>query len=456
MNTNEVRQSIPNIPYIFHDDQLLLDAKRLAADLSPLELAHRLQTSLAHEISSQANTINLIASESVTSLSVRSLLAHPIGGRMGGGQIGKQNRLFPACQNIDEIESLCYSVYTQLFGAKFCEYRLLSNMNAIALVYFGLMDSTKKVFSISLPNGGDTSNSPLGPPGLKELEIFSIPYDGEKQDIIWDEFEPQAKKLRPEIVAISKTSCLFPLNLEKIKNIIQDWDGKLFLDAAHEFGLIAGGIFCNPFNEGVDILSGSVGKSFSGPQSGMLLWNDNSYTPHILRYTFPTLVSSYQINRVAAITLAALEMKAYGSIFMQQAVSNAKALAQRLSDRGVPVLFAERGFTSTHQIILDVEHFGSGRVAAHLLAEAGILGNQIIIYKDQDSRLFDPTGLRLGTIIVTRQGMMESEMSFIGDCIADALLKCIDISILKKEVEMFMKSYQSIFYCFENEFPTKN
>ena len=47
-------------------------------------------------------------------------------------------------------------------------------------------------------------------------------------------------------------------------------------------------------------------------------------------------------------------------------------------------------------------------------------------------------------------------MFFIGDCIADALLKCIDISILKKEVETFMKSYQSIFYCFENEFPTEN
>ncbi len=67
---------------------------------------------------------------------------------------------------------------------------------------------------------------------------------------------------------------LFPLPVREMSEIIAEWGGRFIFDGAHQAGLIAGGQFQDPLNEGAVILTGSAGKTFSGPQSGMILWND--------------------------------------------------------------------------------------------------------------------------------------------------------------------------------------
>jgi len=79
-------------------------------------------------------------------------------------------------------------------------------------------------------------------------------------------------------------------------------------DGAHQAGLIAGGQFQNPLAEGADVLTGSAGKTFSGPQSGMILWNDPALTVPLTHAIFPVLAATHQVNRVAALAVAAAEM----------------------------------------------------------------------------------------------------------------------------------------------------
>ena len=145
-----------------------------------------------------------------------------------------------------------------------------------------------------------------------------------------------------------------------MSQIVEEWGGKIFFDGAHQVGLIAGGQFQDPLREGAAVLTGSAGKTFSGPQSGMIAWDDPELTVPITHAIFPVLAATHQVNRVAALAVAAAEMLEFGQVYMAQIVKNARALAAALDRRGIPMLGKHKGYTRTHQVIADVRQFGGG------------------------------------------------------------------------------------------------
>src|SRR5207302_9782989 len=149
-----------------------------------------------------------------------------------------------------------------------------------------------------------------------------------------------------------------------------EWGGQIFFDGAHQLGLIAGGQFQDPLREGAAIMTGSAGKTFSGPQSGIMIWDDPHLTEPLTHAVFPVLAATHQVNRVAARAVTAVEMITYGQAYMAQIVRNAQTLGKALDHRGIPILAAHKGYTTTHQVIANVGQFGGGLEAAHLLARA--------------------------------------------------------------------------------------
>ena len=45
-----------------------------------------------------------------------------------------------------------------------------------------------------------------------------------------------------------------------MKQVIGEWGGRLFFDAAHQLGLIGGRQFQDPLKEGADVMTGSAGR----------------------------------------------------------------------------------------------------------------------------------------------------------------------------------------------------
>jgi glycine hydroxymethyltransferase len=127
------------------------------------------------------------------------------------------------------------------------------------------------------------------------------------------------------------------------------------------------------------------------------------------------------VNRAAALAVAAAEMIAFGKDFIAQIVRNAQALAAALDGRGIPVLGKHKGYTTTHQVIADVRALGGGLDAARTLARANLIANKILLPNDGPEDWDRPSGLRLGTIEVTRLGMREKQMEQIADFIAGAV-----------------------------------
>src|SRR5947208_15731788 len=120
-------------------------------------------------------------------------------------------------------------------------------------------------------------------------------------------------------------------------------------------------------------MTGSAGKTFSGPQSGIMVWDDAQLTGPLTHAVFPVLAATHQVNRVRALAVSTAEMIAYGKAYMAQIVRNAQALGAALARRGVPVLGEHKGYTSHHRVLGDDRRFGHGLGVAHRAARDNII-----------------------------------------------------------------------------------
>lgn len=395
--------------------------------------------------------INLVAAESPTSPSVRAMLASEIGIRASGGDIGPTNRFFSGMRHIDELESLCVELLKKTFRTHYADHRLMGGMAAVLAAYSAITSPGDSIITAPTIRGGDTSNRVNGPPGAIGLNIHDIPFHHHTSDIDLDRFRSQARKLEPAVTGLGMTLTLFPLPISELKEIISEWEGKLYFDAAHQLGLICSGLFQDPLREGADLMTGSSGKTFSGPQGGIIIWNDERWTAPITETIFPKLTGSHQINRVAALAIAATEMLKYGKIYMTQVVKNAQHLAKCLENHGIQVCYRERNYTRTHQLVIDSKPSHSGRAAAVRLEQANIIVNEMPLPWDSDFGA--PSGIRLGTVEVTRRGMKEDEMEWIAEQIAKTLLHAQNPIATAHHVSDFMRNFKTIYYCHENGLP---
>ncbi|MGH3722476.1 MAG: serine hydroxymethyltransferase [Pseudonocardiaceae bacterium] len=437
-----------------HDPKVLEAASLLIRKLTGDEVAHHLHELVEKNESWRGRRcLNLIAAESPTSPATRDLLSAEVGTRASGGHIGRNSRCFAGMRYIDELEAACVELIRELFGAAFADHRLLGGMAGCTVTYAALIQPGDTVMSLPPPAGGDTSGRADGPAGIRGAHIIDIPYDLAEFTVDLDAFHREATRHRPALISLNQTMALFPLPVREMKEIVAQWGGRLYFDGAHQAGLIAGGCHPNPLDEGADILTGSSGKTFSGPQGGIIAWNDVSLTTPVTNAIFPVLTGSHQINRVAALAMAAAEMRTYGAVYMRQVVTNARALATALDAEGFTVLARHRGYTRTHQVMVDARPWGGGLATAQRLEQANIIVNKMLLPSDPDIPEAEPGGIRLGTVEVTRLGMDETDMATIAALLRRLLLEQQDPAAVRPEVEKFRSAYQTLHYCFPERLP---
>jgi glycine hydroxymethyltransferase len=438
-----------------HDPQILAQARAvLDACGSVQEMQQAVLDAVArNEEWRGQRCINLLAPEAPTSPTARALLSSEIGTRAAEGHIGAVNRWFVGTRYIDELEALCIELLKKVFRTRYADHRLMGSMLGNMAVYAALTEPGDVIMSVAQPFGGHSSNRPDGPAGVRGLKIVDVPFDPVELEVDLDLFRKMAPLVRPRLVALGLSMTLFPFPVQAMAEIVAEWDGRIFFDGAHQLGLIAAGQFQDPIREGAAVLTGSAGKTFSGPQSGVIVWDDPELTVPITDAIFPVLVATHQVNRVASLAVSAAEMLAFGGIYMRQIVRNAQALGDALHKRGIPVLGAHKGYTRTQQVIANVRQFGGGLEVAQHLARANIIANKNLIPDDKPEDWDRPSGLRLGSIEVTRLGMREEDMETIADFIARILVEEAAPEDVMEDVTDFRLPYQTMYYCFDNGLP---
>jgi glycine hydroxymethyltransferase len=90
---------------------------------------------------------------------------------------------------------------------------------------------------------------------------------------------------------------------------------------------------------------------------------------------------------------------------------------------------------------------------AHLLARANLITNKTLLPNDKPSDWDRPSGLRIGTIEVTRLGLREAEMAQIADFIARVLIEKQSPDDVLEDVIEFRRPYQTVYYSFDHGAP---
>jgi glycine hydroxymethyltransferase len=438
-----------------HDQAILSHARSIIdACSSPEEMQEAVLAAVnRNEEWRGKRCLNLLAPEALTSLTVRGLLSAEVGTRAAEGHIGPINRWFAGTQYIDEIEALCIELLKQAFHSRYADHRLVASMIGNMVVYTALTEPGDIIMSLTQPFGGHSSNRVDGPAGVRGLKIVDIPFDPVELVVDLDLFRKVAPLVRPKVVALGASMTLFPFPLQAISEIVTEWGGRVYFDGAHQLGLIAGGQFQDPLHEGAAVMTGSAGKTFSGPQSGIMVWDDQFLTVPITDAIFPVLAATHQVNRVAALAVSAAEIIAFGQTYMAQIVHNAQALGAALNRRGITMLGSHKGYTTTHQVIADVRQFGGGLEVAQRLARANIITNKNLIPSDKPQDWNHPGGLRIGTTEITRLGMKEQEMESIADFMARVLVEQEAPEKVVDDVVAFREPYQTVYYCFDHGIP---
>ena len=315
-------------------------------------------------------------------------------------------------------------------------------------MFFGLTDVGDTLMALHTSDGGHISHAKFGSAGMHGLNVEFFEYNEEEMNIDIDKTAKKIREVEPDLVLFGASLFPFPHPVEELEPVVKEVGGKVGYDGAHVLGLIAGGQFQDPLREGALVLTGSTHKTFPGPQGGAILYNEE-IAQELQPKIFPGVVSNHHPHHVAGKAYTAAEMLEFGDEYAEQTVKNAKKFAEYLSERGFNVVGESKGYTESHQVIVDVSEQGGGKWAAETLEEANIIQNKNLLPWDPTDKVEDPSGLRLGVQELTRLGMKESQMEQVAKFYKRVIIDEEDPDSVSKDVEDFVGNYQEVKYSFD-------
>jgi aminomethyltransferase len=423
----------------------------------------------------QKESFNLIPSEQTPSVLVKLFSVMDSSGRYA------EHRKFEAFEDkeifyyqgtklIEEVETLLMEEFQDFLGCSEVETRVISGQMANMAVFSGLMDylnrlyrkrdprRIRKVMNHHLTRGGHLSAQPMGAlrdciavdPLMERAAVIEFPVlEDDPYQIDLEETKELLDLHKPELIVLGKSMMIYREPLRELAQMISGMHPKpiLLYDMAHVLGL-AGPYYQEPFEEGADIVTSSTHKTFFGSQRGVIASNMAEGTEYedlwetILRRVFPGSVSNHHPGTLLGLLMAAYEMSAFKSEYQKAVVSNAKAFARALKDRGLTVEGNPAlGYTETHQVIIRVG-YGNGPVMANRLEENNIIVN----YQGapDDEGFTAASCLRMGVQEMTRFGMKEEEFGELADYIGEIVLRG---KSLAAEVSHYRKRFTEMKYC---------
>jgi glycine hydroxymethyltransferase len=387
--------------------------------------------------------IPMIASENLTSHEVREMMATDLSHRYAEG--APDERFYQGCSYIDEIEKLTIKLAKKLFKASYVNVQPTSGVVANLATYYSIARCGDTMMSLHVPHGGHISHSKISAAGIMGLKVKHFVFDVEEMNIDVDASRREILRERPRFLYFGGSVFLFPHPLKELRDTADEVGARVGYDAAHVLGLIAGGEFQQPLEEGADIMASSRHKTFPGPQGGIIFTNKSDLKRKIDDSVFPGLVSNHHLHHLAGFAITLAEMIEFGSSYAAQTVSNARALAEALYERGFDVLCEKKGFTRSHQVLVNVSKNGKGTKSATALEESNIILNKNLLPWDKLDKSVDPSGIRIGVQELTRLGMRENNMDEIAEFIKKVV---IDNRNVKKDVVNFRKDFKELKYCF--------
>jgi len=366
------------------------------------------------EYERQQNTIELIASENITSKAVMEACGSVLTNKYAEGKPHK--RFYNGCEHIDVIEELAQKRACELFKMDHANVQPHSGAQANMAVFVALLKPGDKVLGMDLSNGGHLSHgSPVNFSGMYfDVKSYGVNEYGE---IDYDNVRKIALEEKPKLIICGASNYSKVIDFKRFREIADEVGAYLLADIAHIAGLVATGEHPSPAGY-AQFVTTTTHKSLRGPRGGIIMC-DEEFAQIIDKAVFPGIQGGPLEHIIAGKAVALLEAsKPEFKEYAKQIIKNAKALAQGLMDEGMDIV---GGMTENHLMTLDLRKTGkTGKDMANVLERVGITANKNTVPNDPQSP-FVTSGIRLGVPAVTTRGFKEDDMIEVAKIIASAI-----------------------------------
>lgn len=383
-----------------------------------LEHIKKVDTLVAEQIEKeferQQNTIELIASENITSQAVMEACGSVLTNKYAEGKPHK--RFYNGCDCVDVIEEAAQKRACELFHMDHANVQPHSGAQANMAVFMAVLKPGDKVLGMDLSNGGHLSHgSPVNFSGMYfDVKSYGVDENG---NIDYENVRKMAHEHKPKLIICGASNYSKIIDFKKFREIADEVGAYLLADIAHIAGLVAAGLHPSPAGY-AQFVTTTTHKSLRGPRGGITMC-DEEFAQIIDKAIFPGMQGGPLEHIIAGKAVALLEAsKPEFKTYAEQILKNAKALAQGLMDEGMDIV---GGMTENHLMTLDLRKTGkTGKDMANVLERVGITANKNTVPNDPQSP-FVTSGIRLGVPAVTTRGFKEGDMREVASIIASAI-----------------------------------
>ncbi|WP_448378225.1 serine hydroxymethyltransferase [Fervidobacterium sp.] len=371
---------------------------------------------LLKEWERQEYGLELIASENFVSLAVMEAMGSVLTNKYAEGYPKK--RYYGGCEWVDVAETLARERAKKLFNAKYANVQPHSGSQANMGAYFALAEPGSVLMGMSLSHGGHLTHGASVNFSGQIYKVVQYGVNPQTEVIDYDEVRRLALEHRPKIIVAGGSAYSRIIDFKKFREIADEVGAYLVVDMAHFAGLVAAGLYPNPL-EYAHVVTSTTHKTLRGPRGGLILTNDEELYKAINKAIFPGIQGGPLMHVIAAKAVCFKEaLTEEFKEYQKQVVSNAKALAKALEERGLRIV---SGGTDTHLMLVDLNPLNvTGKAAETALGYCHITVNKNTIPNETRSP-FVASGIRLGTPALTTRGMKEKEMEVIADLIVKVL-----------------------------------
>ena len=362
------------------------------------------------------NMLHMTAYENQISVTARGLMSSTLSDRyfFGGGEDGVINWDPFTSLGIEAIEAIqldAERAVKKMLSGSIVNLKCLSGVHAMMCAIFVATNPGDTVMIIHHDDGGHFSTQPI-----LERTGRGVAYATFNTEELTFDLERTAKTYRESgatALYLDVSYPLKPIDVKGLRHVLGD-EAVIIYDASHTVGLMMGGKFQSPLEEGADIICANTHKTLPGPHKGMIVFRDQKWGRSLNDVINNGLFSTSHTHHLIALAVTILEMEQFGSYYASQIIRNTNALGAALSKLGLSVRQVEPGkYSETHQLHLFLPE---GDIAD--LYKRFIRNNISVNF---DNRLGGQLFARIGTQELTRRGMKEADMSLIAQLLFDAL-----------------------------------
>ncbi|MDD3998740.1 MAG: DegT/DnrJ/EryC1/StrS family aminotransferase [Candidatus Shapirobacteria bacterium] len=388
-----------------------------------------------------ANLLHLTANENQLSRTANNFLASKLSERyyFGAGKEGVidfGSYTFVGMSAVEQLVDRAELALKEMTGAAIVNLSCFSGLHAMMCAILSTTKPGDLIMSIAFEDGGHGATKGIIE-SLGRKHAFAK-FDQKKLQFNVTETAKIFKQTRAKALYIDISVHLNSLNVQKIRQALGK-NALIIFDASHSMGLILGGQFPSPFQEGTDVICGNTHKTFAGPQRGMILFKDKTLGEKADWLIKTTFTSSVHTSELIALAISILEYYKFGKKYAIQIINNSMALAKAFVELGYEVRISSNGkYSNNEQVHVFVDKLGDRIKLYHRLVNNNISTNFMQIL---GGRSF----ARIGTQEITRRGMKEKDMSIIADLFHRAILG----KPVKTEVVKFNALFKKIYYSFD-------